>query len=111
MHTLNYGMLLSKLKYHCITGIELKKIIIILSGRTQYVDYLGFSSDTLPIKMGVSQGSILGPLLFLTYINDLPSAGDMFSIFMYADDTILFSKFDNNCNEDVINAELNNVYS
>ena len=35
----------------------------------------------------------------------------MFSIFMYADDTTLFCKFDNNCNEEVINAELNNVYS
>ena len=36
---------------------------------------------------------------------------DMFSILMYADDTTLFSNFDNNCNEEVINAELNNVYS
>ena len=53
----------------------------------------------------------MGPLLFLIYINDLPSASDMFSILRYADDTTLFCNFDNNCNEDVINAELNNVYS
>ena len=74
-----------------------------LSRRTQYVDYLGFSSYNLPIKMGVPEGSI--------YINDLPSASDMFSILIYADDTILFWNVDNKCNEEVINAELNNVYS
>ena len=108
--TLDHRILLSKPQYYGITGIELKFFHKYLSGRTQYVDDLGFSSDTLPIKMGLPQGSILGPLLFLINTNVLPSASDMFSILMYADDTTLFRNFDNNCNEDVINAELNNVY-
>ena len=50
---LDHGILLSKLQYYGITGIELNVFHNYLSGRTQYVDYLGFSSNTLPIKMGV----------------------------------------------------------
>ena len=56
----------------------------------QVVDFDGSTSDTLEIKTGVPQGSVLGPFLFSVYINDLPSCTDIFNMIMYADDTTLF---------------------
>jgi hypothetical protein len=57
------------------------------------------NSTTLPVTSGVPQGSILGPVLFALYVNDLPDAGQFSQVAMFADDTKLFStiKTENDC--------------
>ena len=77
-----------------------------LSERCQYVEYNHHRSNTLPISTGVPQGSVLGPLLFLIYINDLPMVSDVFNMFMYADDTTLYCNINQNISEIEINHEL-----
>ena len=76
-------------------------------------------SDTLPISTGVPQGSILGPLLFLLYVNDIHLASDKFNAILYADDTTLVGplcsfKYDRKSNDynnisNHINAKLNEI--
>ena len=100
--TLNHDILLSKLGYYGVSGVELRLLSNYLSDRVQYVEYLGAISQSRSIGVGVPQGSILGPLLFLIYINDLPKSNDMFNILMYADDTTLFCNFDTTCNSKII---------
>ena len=62
-----------------------------MTNRKQYVEYNNAKSDTLNINTGVPQGSILGPLLFIIYINDFSQASKLFNLIAYADDTTLTS--------------------
>ena len=64
------------------------------------------ASSTKVVDTGVPQGLILGPLLFLIYINYLPRVSPLFNMVMYADDTRLYCNLSNNTNENDLNSEL-----
>ena len=92
--TLDHNILLYKLKHYGFLGSALKLIENYLGERSQYILYEKTVSDLTEISIGVPQGSILGPLLFLIYINDLPVASNMFTPIMYADDTTLLANLE-----------------
>ena len=69
--TLNHDILIHKLNYYGVKGSELKLFDNYLSNRKQYTEVNGYKSNTQMIQTGVPQGSILGPLLFLLYINEM----------------------------------------
>ena len=87
--TIDHGTLIRKLAKYNFSTIALKMITSYLMNRYQYVHYRGSNSSLRPLNTGVPQGSILGPLLFLVYINDLNKASSLFETLTYADDSTL----------------------
>ena len=84
-----YCFMLHKLNIYGIRGAANKWIESYLTNRSQYVDFDSHASSSLPVRCGVPQGSMLGPLLFLLYINDI-SHGTTENILSFADDTTVF---------------------
>ena len=88
--TINHSILLDKLEYYGIRGFALKWFESYLYSRQQYVFLNGASSTTSHINCGVPQGSILGPLLFILYINDIAKCSEILRLILFADDTNIF---------------------
>ena len=80
--------LLYKLEYYGIRNDTLQWISAWLSGHTQKVILDGVCSDPAPVLSGVPQGSVLGPILFLIFINDLPDINS--TVRLFADDCLLY---------------------
>ena len=89
--TVNHDILLHKLTTYGIRGLAHDWLSSYLSNRSQFVSILGHESTTLPQPHGVPQGSVLGPLLFLIYINDLHKAIKYSRVYHFADDTNLLN--------------------
>ena len=111
-------MLLSKLNYYGIKDTALNWFKSYLTNRTQYVDCNGTSSSIREIETGVPQGSILGTLLFIIYMNDIHTVSDNLNLILYADDTtpsIPMCSFTRGCDgyidivSTLINSELNKI--
>ena len=102
---LDLDILLNKLESYGIRGITKQWFKSYLSNRKQFVSVNDINSSIRSITHGVPQGSNLGPLLFLLFINDFPRANSFFKYNLFADDSTLTCKFTNS-NEDLIKSTL-----
>ena len=87
--TVDHKILVDKLKMYGVNGLEHDWFTLYLDNRKQFCRINGSSSDVEGINCGVPEGSCLGPLLFLIYINDLPFSLQKSHVSMYADDTTI----------------------
>ena len=110
--TLDHAILLGKLKLYGVSSQSLNWFQSYLSDRKQQTFIDGVQSDFCNITCGIPQGSILGPLLFTIYINDLPSCNLFSKPRMYADDTTLTTSAEDPCVlEHKMNYDMNLIQS
>ena len=100
-----------KLEHYGIRDSALRWFASYLNKRKQFVSINGVNSELRELSCGVPQGSILGPLLFLIYINDLPNISNKLDIFLFADDTNIYYENESFKElEKIVNKELKNLY-
>ena len=88
--TIDHNILILKLAHYGVRGVVLNWFASYLHNRSQFVQLNNHTSACKPIVLGVPQGSVLGPLLFILYINDIVNCSHLLSPLLFADDTNLF---------------------
>ena len=110
--TVNHSILIQKLRKVGIKNTNLIWIENYLTNRSQTTLANGIASSSRPVRCGVPQGSVLGPLLFLIYVNDLGHTLNASNHFLYADDTVIFHSGKNiNVITNTLQADLNSYGS
>jgi hypothetical protein len=108
--TVNHDILIEKLEHYGIRGVALNWLKNYLTNRMQCTEIGDVQSELELIKCGVPQGSVLGPLLFLIYINDIVHSSKLFKFTLFADDTSLYYSCKKPTNlEQTINIELSKI--
>ena len=105
--TLSFNIILQKLKYYGVVGIKLRLLTDNLTNRKQYVVFNNHCSDITDIVNGVPQESILGPLLFSIYINNVICTSNKCKFIMYADETTIYFNLED-FDPDNVSNEINN---
>ena len=116
--TIDHNILFKKLEHYGITGAPLQWLRSYITDRKQFIQFDDISSELLGILVGVPQGSVLGPLIFIIYINDATNASSALKFVHFADDTSLVQNISFFVSENLshsqterrINAELKKVY-
>ena len=91
----NHSILLKKLEHYGVRGVVLNWFCSYLKDRKQYVSVNGHTSKELKVTCGVPQGSVLGPIVLLVYINDLPTVSRILTFYLFADDTNIYYESSN----------------
>ena len=107
--TVDHKILLDKLNYYGLRGIDNQWFSSYFTNRTQTTEINSFISDKEVVSCGVPQGSVLGPLLFFLYVNDIQYCSRKLKFFLFAD--VLYSHENLKTLELIVNIELNNLFN